>query len=245
MAVNFAQTSASLQHLKQVFRTLDAESCPRCFNFHMHTVYSDGKFQPEELLQQAIAIGLKGLAITDHHTIAGYQVAQRWLENWRLSWRERSQGATSGGTLSGSEIEKNTPYLWSGVEINAGLLDTEVHILGYAFDPEHPSLAPYLQKHAAGGDSYLAANVISTLHQAGGLAVLAHPSRYKRSHFELIPAAVQLGIDGIETYYAYNNPDPWQPSPIETQQAQKLAAIYGLLNTCGTDTHGLSLLKRL
>jgi len=44
----------------------------------------DGRFRPEELMQQ-IAIGLKGLAITDHHTVGGYQIAQRWLENWKLS----------------------------------------------------------------------------------------------------------------------------------------------------------------
>jgi hypothetical protein len=229
MAVNFAQTSASSQQLKQVFQTINAQSCPRFFNFHMHTVHSDGRLQPEDLIQQAIALGLKGLAITDHHTLGGYQVAQRWLENWKLS----------------NPPETPAPHLWSGVEINAGLLGTEVHILGYAFSPAHPSLVPYLQKQASSGDNYQAAKVIAAIHQAGGLAVLAHPARYKRSHLELIPAAAQLGIDGVETYYAYNNPSPWQPSPTETPRVQQLAAIHGLLNTCGTDTHGLNLLQRL
>lgn len=229
MVVNFAQTSASLQRLKQVFKTIDAQSCPRIFNFHMHTVYSDGSLQPEALIEQAIAIGLKGLAITDHHTVCGYQTAQRYLENWQIS----------------NIAEKSAPYLWSGIEINAALLGIEVHILGYAFAPEHPSLAPYLQRQAARGDNYQAVNIIAAIHQAGGLAVLAHPARYKRSHFELIPAAAELGIDGVETYYAYNNPNPWQPSPTQTQQVQDLAAIYSLLNSCGTDTHGRNLLQRL
>lgn len=230
MAVDFAQTSASPQRLEQVFRTIDAESCPLSFNFHMHTLYSDGRFQPEALMQQAIALGLRGLAITDHHTLRGYQIAQRWLENWKWSQEE----------LAVSYLE-----LWSGIEINALILGIEVHILGYAFDPEHQSLAPYIQRHAASGDDYSAANVIRAIHQAGGLAVLAHPARYKRSHFELIPAAAQIGIDGVETYYAYNNPVPWKPSPVETKQVQQLAVTYGLLHTCGTDTHGLSLLQRL
>lgn len=229
MVVNFAQTYASTQRLKQVFQTINAESCPRTFNFHMHTVHSDGRLQPEALIEQAIAIGLKGLAITDHHTISGYQIAQRWLENWKLS----------------NPPQTSTPYLWSGVEINANLLGIEVHILGYAFDPAHPSLAPYLQRKATSGDDYQAANVIAAIHQAGGLAVLAHPARYKRSHFELIPAAASVGIDGVEAFYAYNNPNPWRASPKETQQVQKLATICGLLNTCGTDTHGLNLLQRL
>lgn len=229
MAVNLAQTSASAERLKQVFRTINAESCPRFFNFHMHTVHSDGRLQPEALIQQAIALGLKGLAITDHHTVGGSQMAQCWLENWKSS----------------NPPQTPAPHLWSGVEINASLLGIEVHILGYAFEPAHPSLAPYLQKHASNGDEYQAVKVIAAIHQAGGLAVLAHPARYKRSHFELIPAAAQLGVDGVETYYAYNNPNSWQPSPTETPQVQQLAAMHDLLNTCGTDTHGLNLLQRL
>ena len=230
MAVNFAQISASPQCLQQVFQTINAESCPRCFNFHMHTVHSDGRLQPEALIEQAIAIGLQGLAITDHHTVSGYKAAYQWLERWKLS---------------NPHLENSAPCLWSGVEINANLLGSEVHILGYAFDPAHPSLAPYIQRKITQGENYQAANVIAAIHQAGGLAVLAHPARYKRSHFDLIPAAAALGIDGVEAFYAYNNPNPWKPSPKETQQVQQLAAVYNLLNTCGSDTHGLNLLQRL
>ena len=231
MATNLAQASASPQPaiaqdtlaLRQVFETIDAHSCPRSFNFHMHTLYSDGRLQPEVLMEQAIAIGLKGLAITDHHTTKGYQAAQHWLQD------------------AGSP----SPHLWTGVEITADLLGTEVHILGYAFDPEHPGLQTYLQGKAPQGGDAQAANVIVALHQAGGLAVLAHPARYRRPADELIPVAAHLGIDGVETYYAYNNPNPWQTSPNQTQQVKHLSATYGLLNTCGTDTHGLNLLQRL
>lgn len=230
MVVKFSQTSASPQLLKQVFQTIDAESCPRSFNFHMHTVFSDGRLQPEELITQAIAIGLQGLAITDHHTIGGYQQAVHYLKDWKLN---------------NPQLADSAPHLWSGVEINAHLLNTEVHILGYAFEPECPSIQPYLQRQTTSGEAYQAANVIAALHQAGGLAVLAHPARYKQSHFELVPAAAQSGIDGVETYYAYNNPSPWRPSLKETQQVQQMSEMYNLLNSCGTDTHGLNLLQRL
>lgn len=235
MAINLAQTSASPQPaaqnalaLRQVFQSVDAYSCPRSFNFHMHTVCSDGKLQPEALMEQAVAIGLKGLAITDHHTTKGYHIAHEWLE----------QSGMSGDY-------ENYPQLWTGVEITAQLLGTDVHILGYAFNPEHPSLQIYLQGKAPQGESAKAGKVIHTLHQAGGLAVLAHPARYRCSAQELIPVAVDLGIDGVETYYAYNNPHHWQPSPAQTEQVKHLSITYGLLNTCGTDTHGLSLLQRL
>jgi len=80
---------------------------------------------------------------------------------------------------------------------------------------------------------------------AGGLAVLAHPVRYRRSPEDLIAAAATLGINGVETYYAYDNPSPWRTSPRQTDQVQRLSSTHGLLNTCGSDTHGLSLLQRV
>lgn len=233
MAVNRAQASAPLaaqdvSALRQVFAAVTAESCPDAFNFHMHTVCSDGKLQPEALVEQAIGIGLQGLAITDHHTTAGYQRAQRWLQEWQ-QWYP----------------QKFAPRLWTGIEVSANLLDVEVHILGYSFNPDHLAMAPYLLKQTAEGDSYQAKEVVAAIHQADGLAILAHPSRYRRSIGELVPAAAELGIDGIEAYYAYNNPLVWKPTPRQTQEARSLSSTYGLLNTCGTDTHGMSLLQRL
>lgn len=229
MAVDVAQTAAS-SDLKQIFQKVNAQSCPRYFNFHMHTVYSDGKLQPEDLIQQALTIGLRELAITDHHTIGGYQAAACYLEQLKAS---------------NLDIEATAPRIWTGVEINASLLDVEVHILGYAFEYKHASILPYLQRKITTGQAYQAENAIAAIHQAGGIAVLAHPVRYKRSPFELIPAAAALGIDGVETFYAYNNPKPWQPSVKETDYVQQLASEHHLLSTCGTDTHGLSLLQRL
>jgi predicted metal-dependent phosphoesterase TrpH len=236
MVVNIDQAKASPQltaqdvpTLRQVWETIGPESCPCSYNFHMHTVYSDGQLKPEDLMKQAIAIGLKGLAITDHHTIGGYQVAQGWLEYLH----QQSPPVTA------------YPHLWTGVEITANLLGTDVHILGYAFDPKHPALDPYLQGEAPRHREAQAAAVIAAIQQAGGLAVLAHPGRYRRPAVELIHAVAHLGIDGVETYYAYANPNPWQPSPMQTQQVKQLSEAYNLLNTCGTDTHGMNLLRRL
>lgn len=214
--------------LRRVFEQIHADSCPTSFNFHMHTVNSDGQLQPELLLQQAIAIGLQGFAITDHHSVNGYRIAQRWLEEQRFEHPDRA-----------------LPHLWTGVEVTSQLLDTEVHILGYAFNPESTSMQAYLQRQAPKGTQAHAEHVIGAIHQAGGLAVLAHPVRYKRSPEDLIPQAAHFGIDGVETYYAYNNPNPWQSSPEQTLRVQRLSAAFNLLNTCGTDTHGLSLLQRL
>ncbi|AKG22045.1 PHP domain-containing protein [Calothrix sp. 336/3] len=228
MTVNYARMTASKSSLEELLPKIDAQSCPRCFNFHMHTVHSDGKLLPSAVMEQAIAIGLQGMAITDHHSVNGYQIALQWIEDWQ--WKN-----------PGAKV----PQLWSGVEINANLLNVEVHILAYAFDTQELSIKPYLQRRVTTGEEYQAASVITAIHEAGGLAVLAHPARYRRSHRDLIPAAAELGIDGVESFYAYNNPHPWRPSVIESEQVQQLATTYGLYNTCGTDTHGLSLLQRI
>ncbi len=217
------QDSASLY---EVFKGLTPKSCPHQFNFHMHTVYSDGQLKPAEVVAQTIKIGLSGFTITDHHTVVGYREAQQCLKS--LS--------------SESEL---LPKLWPGVEINANLLSGEVHILGYGFDPDAPALSPYLQRQPAEGRDYQAQQVIDALHSAGGLAVLAHPARYRQAPADLIREAARLGIDGVESYYCYNNPNPWRPSPQQMALVHQLGERYNLLHTCGTDTHGRTLLARL
>ncbi len=216
------------ERLKRVWESLDADSCPHTYNFHMHTICSDGQLTPLALIQQAVSIGLKGMAITDHHSVRGYLEAQDWLVR-----------------VAQQSEQTSLPHLWTGVEITASLAGVEVHILGYGFAPENLAIKPYLQGKSPEGEDAAAKRVIASIHQAGGLAVLAHPARYRRPARELIPLAACLGIDGVETYYAYTNPQPWQTSPIQTKELQQLALEYNLFTTCGTDTHGLDLLRRI
>jgi predicted metal-dependent phosphoesterase TrpH len=220
--------SESAQRLEEIFASTDLSSCPNSLNFHLHTVYSDGKMQPDDLVKQAIALQLDHFAITDHHSIAGYLVANRFLKQY---------------TAENPQVR--VPHLWSGIEVNASLLFTEVHILGYGFAITSAAIQPYLHNRTTAGIDYQAISAIQAIHQAGGLAVLAHPARYRRSPEELIPAAAALGIDGVETFYGYDNSDPWRPSPKITEQIYKLVEHHGLLHTCGTDSHGLKISRRL
>jgi predicted metal-dependent phosphoesterase TrpH len=228
MVVNSGLQGA-VTSLKSVFQSITPDCCPLTYNFHLHTIYSDGQMRPETLLQQAVSHNLKGLAITDHHSVAGYQAAKRWLDSWNTQ----------------STTNHESPYLWSGVEITSSVLDTEVHILGYGFDIEHEAIKPYLVGHAPKDEQANAGHVIRAIQDAGGLAILAHPVRYKKGPEELIAAVARLGIDGVEAYYCYGSLDPWQASPDRTKVVLALSQAYGLLNTCGTDSHGLSILKRV
>ena len=50
------------------------------FDAHSHTIYSDGKLTPEQLLQFAIANGYNAIAVTDHNTITGALKAKQIAE---------------------------------------------------------------------------------------------------------------------------------------------------------------------
>ncbi len=228
-SLSLEELAQDTSKLGKVWEKLTAESCPFHYNFHLHTNCSDGQLTPELLIQQAISIGLKGLAITDHHETKGFWRACQYLEQ---------QQASAQGKLL-------LPHLWTGIEITSVLNGTNVHILGYGFDPQNESLQKYLTGKSPKGKLALAKNVINTLHQAGALVVLAHPFRYRRSAQELIPEAFALGIDGIEAYYGYGNTKPWIPSSERTLIAKQLAKKYDLYSTCGTDTHGSNILFRV
>jgi len=227
MVVMFSSqtTVNTTQALIEVWETLEPKSCPYHYNFHLHTLFSDGRLTPDSLIEQAVSIGLKGLAITDHHSVEGYYRAQSRLEYLRYE-----------------QPEASLPTLWTGIEITSDLLGTIVHILGYGFNPKHSALAPYLQGDRPSNGDESAEKVIHALHEAGGLVVLAHPARYRQPACRVIPAAAQLGVDGLEAYYAYGNPKPWESSVPQMEEVLKLGQLYGLWNTCGTDSHGESIL---
>lgn len=70
---------------------------------------------------------------------------------------------------------------------------------------------------------------VTLIHQAGGLAVLAHPGLDGAG--DLIPRLVEAGLDGLEVYYPEHSPE------LETHFLA-LAVHYGLLVTGGSDFHG-------
>jgi predicted metal-dependent phosphoesterase TrpH len=209
--------------LKQAFGKIDENSCPRRYNFHMHTIASDGKLTPEALMTQAVEIGLQGMAITDHHSIGGFIKAIEWLD----------------------KFDAPNLHLWTGIEVTAYIDNIDVHILGYGFNPEAKELSPYLTGREPRGVDARVDRTVAAIHAAGGLAILAHPARYRRKPETIVPMAIAMGIDGLEAYYAYKNPFPWVPSYPETTQIQAFAKESNIYTTCGTDTHGLNLLQRL
>jgi predicted metal-dependent phosphoesterase TrpH len=136
------------------------------------------------------------------------------------------------------------PTFWSGVEISCLLEGCLVHVLALGFTPDHPALANYLRGEAVVGPALRSEAVVAAIRAAGGLALLAHPARYRLSHQRLLMAAAAQGFDGAEAWYDYAMQGRWEPTPLVCEAIAAALAERGLLQSCGTDTHGLELRGR-
>ena len=76
-----------------------------------------------------------------------------------------------------------------------------------------------------------AGEAIGLIHQADGVAVLAHPGLNRTD--QVIPSMVEAGLDGIECFHTKH-------STATTEHYLKLADRFRLLVTGGSDCHGLS-----
>jgi predicted metal-dependent phosphoesterase TrpH len=100
-------------------------------DLHTHTLRSDGVLEPADLVRDAVAAGIRTLAITDHDTLAAYR------------------DLVVGGALPPGLD------LIPGVEINAlargiPLAEGELHILGFGMDPDdEPFEAALAQQRSA------------------------------------------------------------------------------------------------
>jgi predicted metal-dependent phosphoesterase TrpH len=69
------------------------------------------------------------------------------------------------------------------------------------------------------------------IHQAGGLAVMAHPGLNRTD--DVIPALVDAGLDGIECFHTKH-------STAMSERYLEIADKFQLLITGGSDCHGFS-----
>ncbi len=241
-------------------------------DLHIHTLASDGKCSPEEVVRLAAENNLSTIAITDHDTYKGY-------------FKAREAGDEYGVRII------------PGVEITTDYNDRECHILAYAFDIGHSGFKQklaeqrlirverskkmvknlnklgfdidydevlgeagaanisrvhiarlMLKKGYAGSiqevfDRYLgndkpgyfksdytsAEDVISLIHEAGGVAILAHPGLFYL--WEDLRFFLNNGIDGIEYIHPTHN--------FDLQKKYKTwAENFKLLISGGSDFHG-------
>lgn len=185
-------------------------------NLHIHTNLSDGKAFCDEILKSAKQKEYKLIAITDHNTAMAHEQIQ-------------------------------DPILLTGVEFDCWFGYVYIHLLAYGIDINHPDIKPFYAKNKSDCCNMLprlfakrnVKDLIKAIHNAGGIAVLAHPACYWAFSLNiLIKDLIKIGLDGIEVYYPY----PRLRSVIKfhsSKKIQKIAEKYPqLIKTGGTDFHG-------
>lgn len=243
-------------------------------DLHLHTLFSDGTFTPEELVLHAQKNGLSCIALTDHDTVEGCERAARAAAAVKMDFIP-------------------------GAELTAEHKDTEVHIIGYFLDTQNATLLERIAQfqterqgrihemvaalnkvgiplraeavfalancrspgrpHVARAmvkeklvsnldeafERYLKKNrpawvpktkmsaleSIALIHQAGGLAVMAHPGLNHND--DIIPDLVLAGLDGMECFHTKH-------STAMSEHYLQMADHFHLLVTGGSDCHGYS-----
>lgn len=211
--------------LKEVLSKVGPDSCPYKFNFHCHTTCSDGSMTPIDLISQATKLNLEHIAVTDHHSTLSYNLMKEWL-------------------FEKSELGKEIPFLWTGVEITCLLKKCLIHTLALGIDINSNIIKKYTLGESATGDALNAKNVVNSIHDAGGMAFLAHPARYRIPFSDLLEESKIVNFDGAEVWYDYNHSSIWSPTPFICEKINNKVRQLNMYATCGTDTHGYDLLGR-
>lgn len=84
-------------------------------DLHLHTVFSDGTYTPEELISASVKCGLSAIAVVDHDTVEGI-----------------------GPSIEASKSK--ALEVLPGIELSAEFEGSEVHILGYLIDYQNGAL---------------------------------------------------------------------------------------------------------
>lgn len=253
-------------------------------DLHMHTLYSDGALTPREVLKMRVDEGYQLLAITDHDGVEGSVYGEKYADEFGIEY------------ISGIEFDSEDE------------LGKDLHMLGYGFDPDHPTfnlaIGKILKQRNDRNNRFLEAlnamgyhitydelkavnegrfigkptfatvlikkgvvrshteafntifqepeikcikkktlhtkDVVDIIHEAGGLAVLAHPmeqrhrdetfEQFKPRMYQILDRMVSYGIDGLECHH---------PSADYLQQQMLVAYAneHGLMITEGSDFH--------
>lgn len=253
-------------------------------DLHMHTLYSDGALTPREVLKMRVDEGYQLLAITDHDGVEGSVYGEKYADEFGIEY------------ISGIEFDSEDE------------LGKDLHMLGYGFDPDHPTFnlaigkilkqrndrnnrflealnamgynITYDELKAVNGGRFMGKptfatvlikkgvvrshteafntifqepeikcikkktlhtkDVVDIIHEAGGLAVLAHPmeqrhrdetfEQFKPRMYQILDRMVSYGIDGLECHH---------PSADYLQQQMLVAYAneHGLMITEGSDFH--------
>ncbi len=157
---------------------------PANFDFHCHSIVSDGLLPPEELARRAAANGVDAWALTDHDDLGGLDVA------------------------AASAAECGMRFV-TGVEISIEWQGTPIHVVGLGFDSRHPALCGGLEALRSGrlerarrmSDALAAIDIPGVFE--GAMRYAGNPSLISRAHFAryLVEIGIAKDVPGVFQHY--------------------------------------------
>lgn len=245
-------------------------------DLHMHTTYSDGHWQPEELFRYLADRHFALVAVTDHDRIdriaemqtLGRQVGIPVLAGVEVTTQWQGQmghvlcyGIDPANTAFGQLLQNTVNHQLE----NTRAVYEELRGRGYEFPRQAEVLAGQhgdlvrpidnarlIQAHGyaqtipeameivtdAGFRSIMAdmTEAVDAAHQAGGVALIAHPGRREQGFTLYTPELLdqvssQVPLDGIEVVHPSHSAE--QVTTYQTYVARR-----GWLKSTGSDSHG-------
>lgn len=180
-------------------------------DLHIHTIYSDGTFTPQQVVQQAKKLNLVAISITDHDSVRGIEEAME------------------EGKKLGIEVVP-------GVEMSTDVGEDEIHILGYYLDwrrKEFLSKLDFFQQIRIERNEKLLKRLkeLGMEVNQGELAKLAPKSVISRLHIAryMVKKGYVKSID--EAFEEWLNPG--RPAHVERAKVSPFEIISLILETGG------------
>ena len=186
-------------------------------DLHTHSNISDGTLSPEQLVLAAVEKNIHTLALTDHDTMDGLILAEKAAEKQQIK------------IISGVEISSQ----WSRPATKKSY---GVHIVALNMKNPEPLQRVLIEqkKVRAARSKQICDLLIPLIHESGGFAVLAHPTKYDLSATNiryLIEIFAQYGGDAVEL------PPAIEPASTRQMIDRKIAE-HELKVSVGSDFHG-------
>ena len=207
------------EEVKDLINSFKKEEYFGFVNLHIHSKYSDGNADFDDIIRQARDLGFKKIAICDHNTVEGHK-------------------------------QYRDSILLPAVEFDCWYGYVFLHLLAYGIDVDNPILNKFMAKSKRGTDTDVVRifarrnlkKLIDAIHQAGGIAVLAHPACCWALNLEkFVSKLIDIGLDGIEVYYPYQRHRKIFRFHT-SEKVMEIADKYNLVKTGGTDCHTRNIL---
>ena len=245
---------------------------PVIADLHMHSTFSDGKYEFEKLIQKCIDANLSYFSISDHDTLNHIQSIYNFItqNNLNINFIPSTEITCNFNQstihILGYGVEENSISLSNifskmkqerinviermGKKMNELGCEIEYdYILEEQNSPGRPHLAHELVKNGyvkdideafdkwlgKGKKGYIekwkpnANDVVDSIHNSGGIAVIAHMGLYKS--IDNLNEILELNTDGLEVYHP-------EHSGKYCQQLKDFCDSNDLIFTGGSDFHG-------